>query len=153
MDVIAEIEALYEEYLSTMRQLDLASKSSMRAAFGSILGFGPRPANDSCNDRFSNGLQECITRFVETEPAPEDAMPVMRYVLEQGKVRQDAGTAALMLEAVHGFLVPLVVCLNPADAKTLLCWYQDAYPKKLLLPVQKKLSQALKTRAEAADTK
>lgn len=146
MTCIEELAALYEEYITVMRQLD-QERQNLRGALQNILGGGMRPGSDSCNDRFSEGLSCCLNRFLESKPSAQAVNEVLRYVLEQGRQRQDGGSAAMMLEAVHGYLLPFVPLLCAQDAKSAYDWYRNAYARYELLPVQRELMKTLKARA------
>ena len=69
------------------------------------------------------------------------------YLAPQGRKKQDS--VYWMMTAVHSLTEELILRLTPEAAGRLLGQYQDAYPRRTLLPAQKKILSALKDQAAA----
>lgn len=142
-DWVARLAALYDAYLADMARAE-ASRANLRGAFGSLFG-GPSAGDDSCNDRFIEGMGACIADFLAQDGGPESAAELLRYALEQTEGRKASRSARLMLQAVEGLLLPLIARITQEDAAAALAAaaaYEDPP-----LPCQKELRKALQARA------
>ena len=143
-DTLSQLNALYSEYLSEMERLN-REHSNLRGAFSHILGGSSSGiGSDSCNDRFSEGVKKCLEAFAESNPSCDDAAEVFRFVMKQDHISSCGQSASLMLQAVHGYLIPLAEFLSAEAATELYKEYKDLNSRESLLPVQKQLVKALK---------
>lgn len=132
----------YETYFDELKRL----KEERKPGDG-LLGFGKRPDSDPCHDRFAEELKKALDTFTAGAPASETVRRVLRYVYEKPLFHRDNNLAYWMLLAVHGLTEKLVPLLSEEDAAELTAWYTKAYPKRVLLPVQKRLAAQLRSQA------
>ena len=145
---IDQLEALYSEYLRDIERIT-QEHLNLRGAFSRLFGGSAAgPGSDSCNDRFSEGVKQLVDSIAAACPSSDQAAEVISYVTDDAREQSCSQGTALMLQAVHGCVIPLVDYLSPEDAKIILDRYSRSIAEGRLLPVQKQLCLALKMRAE-----
>ena len=149
-EYLFQLDALYDEYLRDMERI-ANEHFDLRGAFSRIFGGSAAgPGSDSCNDRFSDGVKQCADRLAANSPSSQDAADLIGYVMRQDSVRKCSQGALLMMQAVHGCVLPLVEYLSPEDAQMLSKEYGGLLSGAAPLPVQKQLASALNKRAETS---
>lgn len=141
-EILSDLEAHYNTYLDTMNQLE-KSRANLRGFFGSIFS-GAGIGSDSCNDVFYDGFKFRVERLAEINPTSEETLVFMQFVLDQNAKKHNGTAASLMLEAVHGCLIPLTEFLSKEHKSEFLEDYLQAYPAKKQSPVQEQLVRALR---------
>lgn len=144
-EIFDDLDGLYTNYLNAMNQLEV-NRASLQGFFGRIFG-GAGIGSDSSNDVFYDGFRRCVERFADINPTSQETLIFMRFVLNQNVERQTGIAAGLMLEAVHGCLIPLTGFLSKGHREEFLEEYLHAYPAKRQSPVQGKLVRALQKKA------
>lgn len=140
--MLENIRQLYQNYLDEFQHLE-----KTRRAGAGMFGMSNGPRNYPCHERFGQDLKQLLQKS-ESVP-PEEAAQVLDHIYFSPKIRQENQDAVYwMLTAVHGMTEPLVERLTSEDAAALLERYQAAYPRRELLPAQKKVISALKKRAK-----
>ena len=137
-----EIRTIYNDYLSDTIHLEETRKPT-----DGLLGFGKRADSDPCHDRFCERLKLSLNDLSAAEPSSKTAYAVLRFVYEAPQLHRDNKQAYWMLLAVHGQTDGLIRFLSKEDAAELSAWYNNAYPKRVLLPVQKTLAAHLQAQA------
>lgn len=137
-----EILAIYDDYLRDTIHLEETRKPT-----DGLLGFGRRADSDPCHDRFAERLEQALNDLSATEPSSATACAVMNYIFSAPQMHKDNRQAYWMLLAVHGQTDRLIRFLSKEDAAGLSAWYNDTYPKHVLLPVQKTLSAHLRSQS------
>ena len=137
-----EIRKIYNDYLSDTLLLEETRKPT-----DGLFGFGKRTDSDPCHDRFCAQLELELNTLAAAEPNSETAYEVLRFVYEAPQLHKDNRQAFWMLLAVHGKTEVLIRFLSESDAAKLSAWYNNAYPKRVLLPVQKALAAQLQAQA------
>lgn len=136
--MLEQVRELYEDYTAEFARLE----SNRRLGAG-MFGLGGGPRDYPCHERFSRALEELLCRAASNEAQAEEILEYV-YFAPLGR-RKDA--VYWMMTAVHGMTLELVGQTSPRGAGQLLARYQEAYPRREWLPVQKKVAAALKTRA------
>lgn len=137
------IQELYEEYVAEFQELE-----QERRVGAGMFGLTNGPRNYPCHGQFSKDLERLLKEEA-ANAAAEEAEQVLEYVYlaPQGRKKQDS--VYWMMTAVHSLTEELILRLTPEAAGRLLGQYQDAYPRRTLLPAQKKILSALKDQAAA----
>ncbi len=144
---INQLERLYSEYLRDIERIT-QEHFNLRGAFSRLFGGSAAgPGSDSCNDRFSDGIRQFVDRTVAESPSSAEAAQIIAYVTDVRRESDCSQGARLMMQAVHGYLLPLVKFLSPEDAKILYGKYRDYLSDNPPLPVQKQLADAMSSRA------
>ena len=142
-----QLDKLYSEYLHDIERIT-REHFNLRGAFGRLFGGSAAgPGSDSCNDRFSDGIRQLIDSMVADCPSADEAAEVIDYVISPQREQNCSQGARLMMQAVHGYLLPLVEFLSPEDAKEIHVRYSDLLAVNPPLPVQKQLAEDLGKRA------
>lgn len=137
-----EIRTIYDNYLSDTIHLEETRKPT-----DGLFGFGKRADSDPCHDRFSDRLEQALKNLSITDPSSETAYEVLRFVYGAPQEYKENKLAYWMLQAVHGQTDELIRFLSNEDAAKLSVWYNNAYPKRVLLPVQKTVAEHLQAQA------
>ena len=137
-----EIRTIYNDYLSDTIRLEETQKPT-----DGLFGFGKRADSDPCHDRFCERLELALNELAATEPSSKTAFSVLSFVYEAPQLHKDNKQAYWMLLAVHGQTDGLIRFLSKENAAELSAWYNNAYPKRVLLPVQKTLVAHLQAQA------
>jgi len=147
-EALSRLDSLYTEYLEDMSRLS-GEHHNLRGAFSRLFsGSSVGPGADSCNDRFYSGVKQCIDRCAQEGLSAGDSAQIIRYVLRQEHERSCGKSALLMMQAVHGCLLPLVGMLSPQTASEIAGEYAGTM-EQAPLPVQKELLATLKKRSSA----
>ena len=142
-----QLEKLYSDYLRDIERIT-QENFNLRGAFSRLFGGSAAgPGSDSCNDRFSEGIKQFVDGMIAECPASAEAAEVISFVTDPQREKNCSQGAKLMMQAVHGYLLPLVNCLSPQDAEAVRVRYGKALDGNPPLPVQKQLCEALEKRA------
>lgn len=136
--MLEQVRELYESYTAEFTRLE----SNRRLGAG-MFGLGGGPRDYPCHERFGKDLEKLL-RQAASHPARAGEILEYVYFASLGR-RKDA--VYWMMTAVHGMTLELAGQLSPQEAGRLLARYQEAYPRREWLPVQKKVAAALKARA------
>jgi len=146
-EIIIQLAALYSDYLRDMERIT-REQHNLRGAFARLLGGSAAgTGSDSCNDRFTEGLTALVDKLSEGCSC-EDASAVIGYVIDPARESDAPQPARLMIQAVHGCVLPLVEALSRTDAGRLAAEYSASLAGSAPLPVQKQLLSALRKRGE-----
>lgn len=140
MEILEEVQGLYEAYREQVRRLERTRKP-----WDGILGFGGGPQNHPCHEQFAASLEQVLQAGTARPLSPETARALLDYICFPPLDRQDS--SYWMLLAVHSLTLDLIALLDPADAQALHGRYQAVYPRRSLLPAQKKVLDALARQA------
>lgn len=133
-----EVQRLYEEYISWVRQLEEKRKPG-----DGLLGLGKGPADDPCHDRFAGELEGLLEKIAGEGLPSGQIQAILTYIYRIPLENQDTQTAYWMLMAVHGLTLGLLGQITPAQAQTLWEGYKADYPRWERLPVQKQVLSTL----------
>ncbi|MCR5089506.1 MAG: hypothetical protein K6C08_08350 [Oscillospiraceae bacterium] len=133
------LTARYETYLEQA----LTAERNRKPGEG-LFGFGKKPADDPCHDRFVADLEAMLTEFGETAPSSEETAGVLRRMYEAPRINREPQSAYWVLLAVQKLTLPLIERLDSEDTAKLLEYYRKAYPRRERLPVQDQILAALK---------
>lgn len=145
MTTLDGIRCLYTGYLSEARLVEQERKPT-----DGLLGFGPKPADAPCHDRFAKDLESLLDAIMEEEPGPALVREVLTYIYRAPLENREPLSAYWMLLAVHGLTVGLIDKLDRADAEKLWKQYQKDYPRWDRLPAQEEVLSLLKMKRSSA---
>lgn len=139
---IDRLKELYDDYIFDM---NAASQSSLRTAFGNlVMGSGNR---DACNIRFAEKAEKALAAF---DFDAEDPAEILDFVLCKGTEYRDDLAVSLMMMAMQRYLLPFIENVTPEKAAAVLRWYDENFEKRDLTPVMVSCRKALKKRAGRA---
>ena len=113
-----------------------------------IFGFGKKPSDDICHDRFATDLDTWLGAYYETNPDSKSVREVLTMVYHAPKEHPEPRSAFWMLIAVQGLTKKLIPLLSPADAAALATDYAETYARRERLPAQKQLLDAMQKAAK-----
>ncbi len=140
---MSEYSERFSEILSEYRGALERGRKNIKPLSG-IFGFVAGPGDDPCHSELHRKT-EALTRPAAAEDAvPEDISALVCAVLqaEQNEVWPDYARLALIAAQRH--TLPLVSRMNPESRAELAGWYEKRYPKRMRLPVQKRILEELK---------
>ena len=138
------VQALFRNYIEEAERLEKERKPS-----DGLFGMSPKPADDPCHDRFADDLEEALSGFAAGDPEPEEVREVLSYIYRAPKEHLEPLSVFWMLNAVHGLTADLIPLLDPKDAALLCRQYDQDFPRRERLPVQKKVYEALKNKSRS----
>ena len=135
---VEDLTALYDGYLAEAMQAE-----QERKPFDGLLGFGKKPADDPCHDRFVTGLKTWLDDFFASKPESTAIREVLQKIYRAPKEHPEPGSIYWMLIAVQGLTTELIPMLNPTDAAAPAEEYGAIYKRRERLPAQKQILEAL----------
>ncbi len=141
---LSAVQALFLDYVEEAERLEKERKPS-----GGLFGIGPKSADDPCHDRFADDLEAVLSDFAAGSPGPEEVREVPAFICHAPKQHPEPLSVFWMLNAVHGLTADLIPLLDPRDAALLCRQYDQDFPRRERLPVQKKVYEALKNKSRS----
>lgn len=108
-----------------------------------IFGLGNSPQNDPAHVFFYEDVQKWVRDFLKTDPGASDCFEAAKFILcAPAQMGQEDSYG--MMYAAQGLARDLLPGLSAQHCAWLLEFYDDHYPKKERMPVQKELYKRLK---------
>ena len=139
--LISKIREIYDGYIADTLRLEAERKPG-----DGLLGFGRSPAHDPCHDLFSDRLQMAL-KSAEDGVLPAEAAELLRLIYNAPVENENNKLAYWMLIAVQAHTKDSIRFLTKEDAAALLVQYNEMYPKRTRLPVQKEIAALLNVQA------
>lgn len=140
-----ELEQLKEIYAIYVQ--DVAKVYKDAKPMDGLFGWGDDPRKDPCHMRFYEAVQRWVTAFQAEGPEQEAAFEAVRFVLEKPAAHREQSCFWFMY-AAQGHIRELIPVLRPEQCAQLRAFYDEAYPKRDRLPVQKEVYKLLKKGAK-----
>ncbi len=135
--LISKVQEIYEGYIADTLRLEAERKPA-----DGLLGFGRNPAHDPCHELFSDRLQKAL-KSAEGAITSDVVSELLHFMYKAPLENQNNKLAYWMLIAVHAHTKDMICFLNQEDAAALLLLYNELYPKRSRLPVQKEIAALL----------
>lgn len=129
---LEEIQNVYQTYLEEA----WAAEETRKPGEG-IFGFGKRPSDDPCHERFCQRLKETLGE------AERDLPEILAYIYRAPLEHPEPKSAYWMLVAAHGFTLDLIPRLSREEAAALGKEFQKHYRRWERTPVQEQVLSAL----------
>lgn len=139
METVQQLEAIYDKY-----QQDLAKVYKDAKPMDGLFGWGDDPRKDPCHMRFYEAMEQWIGGFSAREP--EEVYPVVRYVLTFPAAHREKHCFWFTF-AAQGLIRDLIPFMTAAQCREMREFYDEAYPKRERMPVQKDVYKLLKKHA------
>lgn len=137
MEQINRLQELYDEYNNTAIAVRRSAKP-----FDGIFGLGNDPRKDPCHDAFYNNVQKWAEDFAASAPTPEQARAAALCMLET-PVRYKDQEGYWYMYACIRFIEALIPFLARGDSAGLAVKMKGLYPRRDLMPVQKRVLKLL----------
>lgn len=140
--MLEEVIRIYEAYLEDFRR-----QGKDRKPFDGVFGFRGGPQDYPCHEKFMQDLGEKLKELQSRSMDPVEAGEILRFIYCIAPVRWESeATVYWMLLAAHSLTLELIQELDAAGAQALYDEYGAQYPRRMRLPVQVKVLDALKRR-------
>ena len=139
-----ELETLCMNYLGEAEQVERARRPG-----DGLFGFGKKPADDPCHDRFAADIKQWLDDFRRSKPDSAEIRGVLEFVYCAPKNHPEPKSAYWMLIAVQSLTKELIPMLNRTDAAALAEAYTGLYKRRERMPAQKQLLDALNKAARS----
>lgn len=140
MSAVSQLNDLYDQYVKKLQASWIGTPS-----INKIFDFGVTPRNHPCHMEYHEELSRWIENFIRSNPPYSELLSVTHWFLKAAEAKESpTGGPIWILYAAQGLAKPLIPLLHPEDRAELREAYDNLYPKRTRLPVQKEVYQLLK---------
>ena len=145
--MLDQLQIYYDTYEEKL--LKLYEKLSPIAA---ILGSSNHPKDAPCNEEFYESVEKWIREFLAASPTQEEVEKVTGWILMLAKEHREQKTYWFCY-ALQGLTRDLIPLISQAKALELQKCFDEAYPKREWLPIQREIYKMLENRSGQAGPK
>lgn len=138
MEKMQQLKDLYTGYEQNVVKLYKEAKP-----MDGLFGWGDDPRKDPCHMRFYEDLERWMGDFSAAAPGQEEAFAVVRFVLSAAAEHRETPCYWFMF-AAQGLTRDLIPVLSAQQCRQLREFYDEAYPRRDRMPVQKEVYSLLK---------
>ena len=136
LETVQQLEAIYTKY-----QQDLKKVYKEAKPMDGLFGWGDDPRKDPCHMRFYEDVEQWTGAFSSREP--EEVYPVVRFMMTfPAEHRQEH--CFWFTFAAQGLARDLIPAMTADQCRQLREYYDEAYPRRERMPVQKEIYKLLK---------
>ena len=140
MSAVSYLNERYDQYAEKVAALWKETNPLSRA-----FDIGSTPKNHPCHMEYYEELSRWVNDFINSDPVYPELLSVTHWFLKAEAAKEGpANEPAWILFAVQGLAKPLIPMLNPEDRDELRTAYDNLYPRRRRLPVQKEVYRLLK---------
>ncbi len=132
-------QGIIEQYIEALAEADKHRKLG-----SGIFGIGPGPGDDPCHVVMDEQVAALTSEMAKNEADPAVIGELVKAVLEAEKSREWPEAARWAVLATQRHTIPLIAGMNQSDREDILAWFEKAYPRRLRMPIQKQIINALK---------
>lgn len=141
-----EIQSLKDIY--SRYEAEAAAVRAEASAFDGLFGMGEDPRKDPCHMRFYEGVEQWVEAFQAEGPGEPAVYEAVSWILSAAA--DHAGEATYwFLYAAQGLCRKLIPALSPEHCALLRRLYDERYPRRDRMPVQKEVYRLLKKGSKA----
>ena len=138
-EYVVKYREIIEQYIEALAEADKHRKPG-----SGILGIGPGPGDDPCHMAMDEQVAALTAEMAENETDPAVIGELVKAILEAEQSRKWPEAAKWAVLATQRHTIPLITGMNQSDRKDVLAWFEKAYPRRLRMPIQKQIINALK---------
>ena len=142
MEMLQQLKERYEKYEQDVVQLERD-----KTAFDGLFGMGNDPRKDPCHMRFYEDVGQWVGEFLKTAPDSEELYEAAHWLL-MAPARWRETPVFWFMYASQGFCRELIPMLAPGECGRLLALFEQAYPRRDRMPVQKEVCRSLQKQAK-----
>lgn len=131
------LRQLYDQYQAQAREVHKKAP-----AFAGIFGLGNDPRRHPCHEQFYADVEKWIAEFLQSQPEPQQAMEVARFLTERPKENPSQDSYWFMYASM-GFVRNLIPLMAKEDCKVLAEKMSALYPRRERMPVQQQTLKLL----------
>ena len=134
----------FQSILSAYQEDLNALAKSLRPGDG-VFGFGRKPGEDPCHERFDEQVSELAKTWAQPDRERDEAAELTRGMLRCDGELTLPVYAQGMLIAIQRHTLSLIPRLTEEEAREIRLWYEKQYPFYRRVPIQKDVLRALKS--------
>ena len=138
MKMVQQLKDRYAKYTE-----DVAKVYKDAKPMDGLFGWGDDPRKDPCHMRFYEDLEQWAKDFLTSGPDQGEVYEAVRFLLETPAEHRDSHCFWFMY-AAQGLAREMIPMLSSAQCAALRESYDDRYPKRDRMPVQKEVYKLLK---------
>lgn len=136
--MIQELTEIYDQYGRTLHKVIREAPAT-----AGLFGLGDDPRNHPCHMEFYEAVERWMEVFCKTDPENGPAYQVAELIITAA-AKKEGDPTYWFLYAAQGLARPLIARLDRQQCAHLREFYDDRYPKRGRMPVQKELYKMLK---------
>jgi len=133
---------IYSKYVA-----DVAKVYKDAKPMDGLFGWGDDPRKDPCHMRFYEDLERWVGEFSAEQPDRARVYEAVRFIMETPAAYRGKHCFWFMY-AAQGLVRELIGQLDRSQCQQLRAFYDEAYPKRDRMPVQKEVYKLLKKGAK-----
>lgn len=142
MEMVQQLQQLYAKYIQDVETLFRQAKPT-----DGLFGMGDDPRRNPCHMNFYEAAEQWTKDFLAGEPEQEAVYEAVRFMLET-PARHAQEPCFWFLYAAQGLTRELIPRLNGEQCAALRGSYDERYPRRERMPVQKEVYRLLKKGAD-----
>lgn len=136
------LKEIYDNYIEDVDRVFRSAKP-----VDGLLGLGDDPRKDPCHMRFYEDTEQWIGEFLAANPGEPEAFEAVRFMLET-PAGYTGHNGFWFMYAAQGLSRPLIPLLQGDHCAALRKFYDETYPRRDRMPVQKDVYRLLKKGAK-----
>lgn len=139
---LEQLKGIYEKYIQDVDRVCGSAKP-----MDGLFGMGDDPRKDPCHMRFYEDTEQWTKAFLNGGPGEAEVFEAVRFMLETpAKYAEHSGF--WFLYAVQGLTREMIPLLQGVHCTGLRDFYDENYPRRDRMPVQKEVYRLLKKGAK-----
>ena len=136
--MVQQLKEIYEKYVQSVAKVYKDAKP-----MDGLFGWGDDPRKDPCHMRFYEDAQQWLESFAASDADREEVFEVVCFVLKTPEKYRESHCFWFMF-AAQGLVRDLIGGLSREQCAQLRELYDESYPKRERMPVQKDVYKLLK---------
>lgn len=136
--MIRELMEIYDRYDRTLHKVVREAPAT-----AGLFGLGEDPRKHHCHMEFYEAVEGWMEAFCQTDPENGPAYQAAEWIITAA-AKKEGDPTYWFLYAAQGLAKPLVSKLDCQQCASLREFYDDRYPRRDRMPVQKELYKMLK---------
>lgn len=140
--MVQKLKEIYGKYVE-----DVARVYKDAKPMDGLFGWGDDPRKDPCHMRFYEDAEKWTEEFLGAAPGNQEVFEAVRFLLETPDRYREKHCFWFMF-AAQGLAREMIPMLGKDQCGQLLAFYEEHYPKRERMPVQKDVCKKLKKGAK-----
>ena len=140
--MLQQLKEIYETYIANLSKAYKEAKPT-----DGLFGWGDDPRKDPCHMRFYEDAERWAEAFLAARPENEEVYEAVRFLLETPDKYREKHCFWFMF-AAQGLTRDMIGLLTKEQCGKLLAYYEETYPRRERMPVQKDVCKKLKKGAK-----
>lgn len=136
--MVQKLKEIYSKYVQTVAKVYKDAKP-----MDGLFGWGDDPRKDPCHMRFYEDAEQWTRDFLASGPARAEVFEAVQFILETPDQYREQHCFWFMF-AAQGLTKELIPMLEEGQCAQLRTFYDEAYPRRERMPVQKDVYKLLK---------